>query len=271
MNARMATRILGALFCILAIFLCYRAFFPTHTPTKPIAEQALTERIQNTVTPESVNQRPHKEPPPYETTEKERSDIHKTRAKPGSIDADQVFLKRIASLPLDEANFEVKIEVERRIKAKEKQRTKQIFSEETNGNVTLAYAVKQPSTQEIKDMLKLYQQFLNLQTNPSDKNYVDRQFQNLVNSYALSEGKYRLLYAIVPQTAGNDPVLNYSYPASTEQECMDILTQELAPKPPRVIGVPYTSRYGQTSLSYGLKNWRMDHLVPIELTASFPK
>ncbi len=179
-------------------------------------------------------------------------------------------MKGIASHPLDQANLEVRLEVERRIKDGEKQRAKLIFSEEKNNTVTVAYAVKQPSAQEVAEMLKLYQTFLNLQTNQQGREYVDQRFQYLVDVFNLTEGKYRLLYATIPQAAGGITVYTYSYPASTEQECMNILKQELAPRAPMVIGVPYTSRHGQYSLYRDLKiGWRMDHLVSEDLTKSF--
>ncbi len=269
MNTQKLYRILVAAFCIFVVFLVSRLKFAKPAPP----EQAITARA---LPSPSVDIRPTPSsdpvrevvatvaiPPIKETRPKSKSvDTPKTETP----DPDEEFMKQLAAVPLEIAILSVYVEVECRIKASEKERAKLIFKETKDGNHTIAYAVKQPSMQEISKMLKPFQMFLDRQKDPASRQYVDRRFQDLVMSYKMTDGKYRLLYTSIPDGPGGD-LMQYSYAASSEQECMDILKQQLAPRPPWVIGVPRQEREGWSSLSRAVmrNRWRMDHLVSEDL------
>ncbi len=274
MNTQKLYRILVAAFCIFVVFLVSRLKF-----AKPaLPEQAITApALQNPSL--DIRPTPISDPVREVISTAAIPPIKETRPHPKSVDTpkteapdpDEEFMKRLAAVPLELANLSVYVEVECRIKASEKERAKLIFKETKNGKHTIAYAVKQPSMQEISKVLKPYQMFLDRQRNPASRQYVDQRFQDLVRSYSMTDGKYRLLYTSIPDGPGGGSVMQYSYAASSEQECMDILQQELAPKPPRVIGVTYQDRDGQSSLSRAVmrNRWRMDHLVSEDLLRPF--
>lgn len=276
MNTNQASRILAAAFCILALFLASRLILTKTADSKQTQQTPLPrkplEATERTVTLPPAK-RESSSPPKTasDTTQSHIQTIPEIVPVNEAVDPDEAFMKRIASLPLDRANLETRLEVERRIKADEKKRARLIFSENIDGKHTIAYAVKQPSMQDISRMLSLYQRLLDSQTTPENKAYVDQRFQFLAESYAMTDGNYHLLYAVIPETAGGTPIRQYCYAASSEQECMDILRQELAPKPPMQIGVPVISRQGQASSYFSFSNsgWRMDQLIPEEITKPF--
>jgi hypothetical protein len=260
---------LAVFFCLLVIFLAGRLVFTKQPPANrlpdapaPRTPVEVAKRVpKGDAVPRGV---PDDDKPSEKATQPQaKAEQPATVAIP---DPDEEFMKRIASLPLDRATLEARLEVGRRIKASEKKRAKPIYSEEKDGKSIIAYAVKQASMAEIAAMTKPYKLLLDQQASSDARHYVDQRYQNLFNSYGLTDGRYRLLYAVIPASASS-PVLQYSYAAASEQECMDILRQELAPRPPVVIGVTYSSRQGQSSSSYGIVpgDWRMDQLVSEEL------
>ncbi|RYZ86979.1 MAG: hypothetical protein EOP04_12750 [Proteobacteria bacterium] len=294
MNSKIAVSSLATFLGVLAAILALRLFFPEPSPSHPVAEVSIPKRTPDTPNPISTQTASHRKPPIQvnefgdkeriagrENTEKgiqpylvnrtgRRPHPSRDVAKIESSESDEAFLKRIASLPLERANLETRLEVERRIKTNEKDRAKLILSEIREGKHIIAYAVKQPSMREIHEMQKPYQMLRNLQSDPASQDYVDQRHQVLISSFGLTDGNYRLLYAIVPESAGSS-VNQYSYAATSEQECMDILKQELAPRSPMVIGVPVQTRQGQMSFSRGIipGQWRMDHLVSEDMLKPF--
>jgi len=246
--------------------------FPREISPTVVAAASAPRHIQNPPikTPSVAIPTPHCEAAETEKHLESRTAAPVETAKSAVLDADEVFMKRIESLPLDRANLEISIEVERRIKVSETTRAKLIYSEKKDGKYIIGYAVKQPTLEEVKKNLSLYQKFLNSQTDSNSKQYVDSRFEHLVSQYAMMQGNFRLLYATIPETFGSS-VLYFSYAASSEQECMDILKQELAPKPPMVIGVTYKSREGLWGLSREIipNRWRMDHLIAEDLLKPF--
>ena len=273
MSTKTATRGWAVFLCLLAVFLTGRLLFPKHSPPARIADSPpapppakITKREPKGDSSRKVITEAVK---PSEKVTQPQAKVEEP-ATTAVSDPDEEFMKRIASLPLDRATLEARLEVGRRIKASEKGRAKLIFSEKKDRKATIAYAVKQAPMQEIAAMTKPYKLLLDKQTDPAAKRYVDERYQYVFNSYALTDGRYRLLYAVVPE-ASSESVLQYSYAASSEQECIEILHQELAPQPPRVIGVTYSSRPGQSSYSRGIVpgDWRMDHLVAEELLTPF--
>lgn len=197
MNTKTTTRLLGAAFCILAIFLVGRLLFPSPSLPKSAAPDSTHQQ-----SPDAVKNDIEAAPPQKATVQtgvrvEKRTEAKVETADLNPPDPDEVFMKQVASLPLDRANLEISVEAERRIKTSEKDRAKLIFSEKRNGKVTLAYAVKQPSMQEITKLLKLYQMFLDRQTDPAARQYVDQRFQNLVRRYAMTIGLRGVALAIL--------------------------------------------------------------------------
>ncbi|WP_193213008.1 hypothetical protein [Luteolibacter marinus] len=190
-----------------------------------------------------------------------------------AVDPDEEFMKKISGLPLDRAEYETRLEVEGRIKDSEKIRAKLIYSKSSDGKNIFAYAVSQPSMEEVRKMTRPYQLLLEKQDSPSGRAYVDKQIESLFNTFRLTDGRYRLLYSIVPEVADGGFVQQYSIAASSEAECLEILHDDLAPRPPIVMGVTYRdSNYERIGgRSYGVTpgHWRMDHLVSGDLLAPF--
>jgi hypothetical protein len=276
MNSRKVTGALGVFLCLVAIFVVVRLNSAQSDLSASIQESAPAAtridpppRVQESVpvakpAPRSTPQ-PAKRPAPEPQTEE------LTKIVP--VDPDEEFLKKISSLPLPRAVLETRLEVEGRIKTSEKDRAKMIFSQEKGGKLTVAYAVKRPSVDEVEAMTKPFKLLLDLQDSYSAKKYIEEKYDYLFKSYRLAEAEYQLLYAVIPKSADGSPVEDYSYPASSEEECIKILREELAPRPPVVIGVPYTSssRERSSSSSYGIRpgDWRMDQLVAAELLHPF--
>jgi hypothetical protein len=276
MSTKAVTRGLTVLFCVLVIFLAGSLLFPKADPPPPPADPPPVQR------PVAVAKREAKalervEPErktvtqatePREKAPRPQAEPEKPAALP-VIDPDEEFLKVISSLPLPRAVLETRLEVEGRIKRDEKNRAKLIFSEDEDGKLTVAYAVKRASVDEVEVMTRPFKLVLDLQKSYSYKKYVEYHYDLLFKRYRLAEAEYQLLYAVIPKNAPGSPVLNYTYPASSEEECIQILREELVPKPPVVIGVPYTSssRERSSASAFGIRpgDWRMDELVAEEL------
>lgn len=269
MNAKHISRTLHVVFGVLVIFLIFLSI--DSKPSKPIEKFASLENAKPLPTPSNPES-------PAVKLETLTNDIPKEIQKPPivqemaeqelTVDPNRELIDYVKTLPLPLADLEVKREIERRIKASETERASLIYSESKGGKAIIAYAVKQPSMQEVTEFLKPYKMLLALQTDPASQKYVDDRYGWLMMDFRLTEGSYRLLYA----ESGGHSLKYYSYAASNEQDARNILEQELAPRPPRVIGVPDSPREGVVSSMVMLtmnEPWRMDQLVPTELIKSY--
>lgn len=273
MKSKRITQSLGLFFCVLIAVLIWNIIFPA---TRQVSEKSSLQALIGKVSDLDERETDKDETPRSSRSSSEQMrESESARRKSTEIisstneinqDPDEVFFKKIQNMPLERANLNVRLEVENRIKMSEKERAVLIKSEKKNDKNIIAYAIKQPSMAEIKSMLSLYQKFLDRQTDVGAKKYIDERFGHIVDSYALMDGQYRLLYTVIPDGLGGD-ILQYSYPASSEQDCINILSEELAVKAPPPIGVPVVSRSGQSSLSRMITpgQWRMDHLVSEDL------
>jgi hypothetical protein len=276
MNARFVIRGSATLLCIFAAFVLVRSISGHPNPATPKKEAVTVSEIPNS---KPASSKPDKvlQTPRGIARSAEKRVVGITEANKAAVivplDQDDAFLEKIASLPLERAALETRLEVERRIKEDERERAKQIFSEDKNGKLTIAYAIKKASSEEIRAATSPYKLLLDLQESVAGKKYVEERYDRMFKSYRLGESEYQLVYAVIPKNADGSPVENYSYAASSEQECIEILHEELAPRPPVVMGVPFSdsSRDRSSSNWYEIipGDWRMDHLVSKELLEPF--
>lgn len=179
-------------------------------------------------------------------------------------------MKRLAAVPPELDNPIIFVEVECRINAGEKERANLTFKETENGQHIIACRVRQPPMQEISKAVKPDPMFLDRQKHAASRQKVDQRFQDLARSDFMTDETYRLPCTSIRGSPGGGE-RRYSYAASSEQECLDILQQQLAPRPPWVIGVPGQVREAQSSCSREVmrNRPRMDQLVSRDLLRLF--
>jgi hypothetical protein len=117
--------------------------------------------------------------------------------------------------------------------------------------------VKQPSIEEVKDIMRPLTLFRNSQADAESKAYVDEVIQGFNSTLDPSSRDYKVMYALIPEGSGS--IYYHSYAAKNEWEAFEILGVELNPQP-RQVGAPSTPRDGETGVvANSSSTWRMDH------------
>ena len=274
MNTKLLTRILSAVFGLLVIFLTYVAAFRNPTaPKNPLATTGTEDRLQPPLDLTSKireTDRPVLRPAGIKLEDSTPEKVARHSPKQNEIsekivaDPNQALMDSIKSLTVQDGCLVIEREVERRLKTSEKERAKLIFSEMRNGKVIEAFAVRNPKMQETLQMFKPYELFLALQTDAESRDLVESSYRFAQKTYRTTEGRYRLIYATIPE--GSEGMLRvYSFAASSENDAMNILSEELKPPTPVVIGVTYGQREGVyisiKRIDRGKASWRLDQLI----------
>lgn len=199
-----------------------------------------------------------KQPTPAKVAKTKRKEPNIRSIREPSIDPDLELVKGFLSKPLPLGTLEARREVDSRMKNREKAVADLIKSDVIKGKVMRAYLVKQPSPDELREIMKPLALYRNAQAKAEDKRYVDEMIQAFGSALDVSSGDYKLLYALIPKDSGS--IECFAYGATDEQNALDILNAELNPKP-RQVGVPYTPRDGHVEVVRNAgSSWRMDHL-----------
>lgn len=152
------------------------------------------------------------------------------------------------------------MEVEKRIKEGEAKRAELIESGSRHGKHVMAFAVKQPSSAEIREIFAPFEALKKSAASPEEALVVERQIQNFRTTYGLTDGSWRALILIVPEDRSITPY-GQSAPASGKADCGSIVDEMVVPKE-RLPGVPFE---GVPGTMYDFEsidtNWRFSALI----------
>jgi hypothetical protein len=172
-------------------------------------------------------------------------------------DPDLELVKGFLTKPLPHGTLEARREVDKRMKEREKGASKLIKTEIVGGKLMRAYLVKQPSAEEVRNIIRPLALFRNSQGDAESKGYVDEVIQGFNATLEPSLTNYKVMFALIPEGSGS--IYYHSYAAKDEREALEILGLELNPKP-RQVGVPHTPRDGELGVvANSSSTWRMDH------------
>jgi hypothetical protein len=261
MSTKTVTRALTVLFCLMVIFLTGRLLFPKAAPPTSVSDLLPVQR------PSEVAKRDVKVGEPQAQSLRKVA-LHKLAAgekvarpaRPAEVaafDPDLELVNGFLSKPLPFGTLEARREVDKRMKDREKGASQLIRTDTVGGKRMRAYLVKQPSLEEVRDIMRPLVLFRNAQADAESKAYVDEVIQGFNSTIDPSSRDYKVMYALIPEGSGS--IYYHSYAAKDEQDAIEILGVELNPQP-RQVGVPYTPRDGETGVvANSSSTWRMDH------------
>jgi hypothetical protein len=265
MSTKTLTRALTVLFCLLVIFLTGRLLLPKAAPAAPVSDLLPIQRPPEVANREekfgeskgeAERKVKHQDRPAREAAVRRQDQPEKptTAAVP---DPDMELVKGFLTKPLPRGTLEARQEVDKRMKDREKADSKLIKTDTVGGKRMRAYLVKQPSLEEVRDIMRPLVLFRNAQADAESKAYVDEVIQGFNSTIDPSSRDYKVMYALIPEGSGS--IYYHSYAAKDEQDAIEILGVELNPQP-RQVGVPYTPRDGETGVvANSSSTWRMDH------------